>query len=82
MHEMYQGEDLLASGLISISANYKNTFFNQKVVETTNMLPDDSANANKTKKASQGTRILPVYVLSLIGKDENLLIDHRSLFVA
>lgn len=56
----------------------RSIFFNPNIPQ--HLLIDQQNFPSKGFEYSQGTRILPVYVLSLVEQEE-LLFDHKSLFV-
>jgi len=75
--EMKHAADMLTSGIIGLTdPQLANIFFNPKLPHDEDpMSPEESA-------ASKGTRVLPVYVLSLAGMPDGLLIDGTSLVAA
>jgi hypothetical protein len=73
MYEFKNVEDLLGSGLISLSQLHKSTFFNTKIPD----FADD-----KIKSKTLGTVVLPVYVLSLVGLEPNVLLSGNRLVTA
>eukprot|EP01114_Cavostelium_apophysatum_P023378 TRINITY_DN8786_c0_g1_i1.p1 TRINITY_DN8786_c0_g1~~TRINITY_DN8786_c0_g1_i1.p1 ORF type:complete len:710 (+),score=142.99 TRINITY_DN8786_c0_g1_i1:64-2193(+) len=88
IHEFRKVEDLLGSGLLSLSTPAQNAFFNQRVpdldeledLSTTSPSIEDSEKSDRSK--SQNTKVLPVYVLSLVAHEEGLLLDQNFLSVA
>eukprot|EP00003_Mantamonas_plastica_P025575 TRINITY_DN5042_c0_g1_i3.p1 TRINITY_DN5042_c0_g1~~TRINITY_DN5042_c0_g1_i3.p1 ORF type:complete len:832 (+),score=235.54 TRINITY_DN5042_c0_g1_i3:3-2498(+) len=94
-HELEDAADVLASGLISsLSSTLSSTFYNPNVpnpemvvqdkdeeaVDASAPLPSDESSKDKTQTGSVGTRILPVYVMSLIGShDDDLMMDDLRL---
>jgi hypothetical protein len=66
LYEFKKVEDLLGSGLISLSTMHQNTFY------------ADLPSAIHSQR-SQGTHILPVYVLSLAGLEPGTTLAHGSL---
>jgi hypothetical protein len=87
-------QDLLGSGLLSLSSAQERIFFNPKLpadlgrdeaslaTSTTPLQQQLPETKQQSKSGSQGTRILPVYVLSLLGYHKQLLLDHDQLMAA
>lgn len=74
LNELHQSADLLASGLVGLQdPSLQSTFFNPH-------LPDPTVRKRGTR--SHGTRVVPVFLLSLAGTPPGLLLDSEALVTA
>mmetsp|Transcript_26422 Transcript_26422/g.43263 ORF Transcript_26422/g.43263 Transcript_26422/m.43263 type:complete len:856 (-) Transcript_26422:916-3483(-) len=74
-YEMTNAADLLAGGLIyATDPSLESTFYNAQIQSQN----EDTAQGKKKSK-TVGTRVLPVYIFSLLGLEKDVLFDQNSL---
>lgn len=78
LQELKNIRDLLGSGLIGLSSPERSVFFNPNIP---NSETKSDSFISKPFEHSKGTRILPVYVFSLVGEDADLLFENHSRLV-